>query len=166
MGRYYYGSISGKFWVGIQPSNDVENLCDIGAGRHCLWIGCGCIKKKDAVSCDYCDNCYDSLEDHIVDAENGENKLSFNNDHFISYELDKNKHSLQIKNNLMLIETQVDTTKLCITFSNNKADLVFNIENERSFNSFELELLARYCFGKHIMEWFEKNDTCSIVAEL
>ena len=166
MGRYYYGSISGKFWVGIQPSNDVENLCDIVSDRQCVWIGCGCIKNEDTETLDYCDNCYDSLEEHTEDAENGENKLSFNNDHFISYELDKNNHGLQIKDNLMLIETQVDTTKLCITFSNNKADLVVNIEKDSLFNRSDIELLARYCLGKHIMEWFEKNDICSIVAEL
>ena len=166
MGRYYYGSISGKFWVGIQPSNDVENLCDIGSGRNCLWIGCGCIKNEDTESLDYCDNCYDSLEEHTDDAENGENNLSFNNEHLISYELDKNNHGLQIKDNLRLIETQVDTTKLCITFSNNNTDLVVNIEKYSLFNRSELELLARYCLGKHIMEWFEKNDTCSIDVEL
>ena len=166
MGRYYYGSISGKFWVGIQPSNDVENLCDIGSGRNCLWIGCGCIKNEDTESLDYCDNCYDSLEEHTDDAENGENNLSFNNEHLISYELDKNNHGLQIKDNLRLIETQVDTTKLCITFSNNNTDLVVNIEKYSLFNRSELELLARYCLGKHIMEWFEKNDLCSIDVEL
>ena len=166
MGRYYYGSIRGKFWTGIQPSNDVENLCDIVSHRQCVWIGCGCIKNEETESLDYCDNCYDSLEEHTDDAENGENNLSFNNEHLISYELDKNNHGLQIKDNLRLIETQVDTTKLCITFSNNNTDLVVNIEKDSLFNRSELELLARYCLGKHIMEWFEKNDLCSIDVEL
>lgn len=166
MGRYYYGSISGKFWTGIQPSNDVENLCDIVSHRQCVWVGCGCIKNEDIESINYCDNCYDSLEEHTDDAENGENKLSFNNEQLIYYELDKNNHGLQIKDSLRLIETQVDTTKLCITFSNNNTDLVVNIEKDSLFNRSELELLARYCLGKHIMEWFEKNDLCSIDVEL
>ena len=92
--------------------------------------------------------------------------MSFNNEQLIYYELDKNNHGLQIKDSLRLIETQVDTTKLCITFSNNNTDLVVNIEKDSLFNRSELELLARYCLGKHIMEWFEKNDLCSIDVEL
>ena len=29
MGRYYYGDIEGKFWFGVQSSNDINNLINI-----------------------------------------------------------------------------------------------------------------------------------------
>ena len=29
MGRFYWGDIKGKFWFGVQDSDDVENLVNI-----------------------------------------------------------------------------------------------------------------------------------------
>ena len=29
MGRFYSGDIEGKFWVGVQDSDDIENLVNI-----------------------------------------------------------------------------------------------------------------------------------------
>ena len=48
MGRYYSGSVEGKFWFGIQPSNDIENLINIQANApKLLWIGCNCYVEDE-----------------------------------------------------------------------------------------------------------------------
>lgn len=36
MGRYYNGDIEGKFWFGIQPSNDADNFGVIGTQPNYL----------------------------------------------------------------------------------------------------------------------------------
>ena len=73
MGRYYNGDISGKFWFGIQPSDDASQLggkLDLVYRFH----GCGCeydytyIHKNNTTqndtSRDYCVDCYSSYEEH------------------------------------------------------------------------------------------------------
>ena len=37
MGRYYWGSIEGKFWVAVQPSSDIENLVNCEYQQHYCW---------------------------------------------------------------------------------------------------------------------------------
>lgn len=36
MGRYYSGDIEGKFWFGVQDSNDADNFGYIGEPPQCL----------------------------------------------------------------------------------------------------------------------------------
>lgn len=55
MGRYYQGDISGKFWFAVQPSNDVENLCNIKGTIDFNWIECGCIVEN--FNDTFCKNC-------------------------------------------------------------------------------------------------------------
>lgn len=73
MGRYYHGDISGKFWFGIQPSDDASQL----GGKLDLvyrYYVCGCEydyksnrknnKTQTDTSRDYCMDCYGSYEEH------------------------------------------------------------------------------------------------------
>jgi hypothetical protein len=42
MGRFYTGDIEGKFWFGIQDSNDIENLVNITPNIEYAWKACNC----------------------------------------------------------------------------------------------------------------------------
>lgn len=43
MGRYYWGDIKGKFWFGIQDSNDAINFKAADNDFKYVWVGaCGC----------------------------------------------------------------------------------------------------------------------------
>lgn len=67
MGRFYTGDISGKFWFGVQASDDADHF-GVEGEVICRWYGCGC-----EVECfhndSYCEDCYNSLEEHIEDAK-------------------------------------------------------------------------------------------------
>ena len=55
MGRYYWGDIEGKFWFGVQSSNDVENLLNITSQPGSLiWHGCGCVVDFDQKNDEFC----------------------------------------------------------------------------------------------------------------
>ena len=43
MGRFYSGDIEGKFWFGIQDSNDIENLVNITSNIEYAWKVCNFI---------------------------------------------------------------------------------------------------------------------------
>ena len=50
MGRFYSGDIEGKFWVGIQDSNDVENLVTITPTEEYAWKACNCFAEVEFVA--------------------------------------------------------------------------------------------------------------------
>ena len=61
MGRYYYGDIEGKFWVGVQSSGDICELIDIEPNNSYLWKVCLCsadVSSQDDVLSQYCKDCY------------------------------------------------------------------------------------------------------------
>jgi hypothetical protein len=120
MGRYYSGSIEGKFWFGIQSSNDIENLINIQANEpKLLWIGCNCYieDEKD----EYCKDCYGSLEDFLdKEGEYIENGIHFYEDNEISYDIDES-YLQELKTKLESMEKTFDThlKELCNKLPNN-----------------------------------------------
>jgi len=70
MGRFYHGDICGKFWFGIQSSDDASNL----GGKIQLvyrFHVCGCeyeCEQEDPTEHNnkvFCMNCYKSYEEHL-----------------------------------------------------------------------------------------------------
>ena len=47
MGRFYSGDIEGKFWFGVQDSNDIENLVNITPNIEYAWKACNCFAEID-----------------------------------------------------------------------------------------------------------------------
>ena len=69
MGRYYYGDIEGKFWVGVQSSGDICELIDIEPNNTYLWKICLCsadICSQDNVLSLYCKDCYKSRDEQSL----------------------------------------------------------------------------------------------------
>ena len=67
MGRYYFGTISGKFWFSIQLSDDPSHFKNqisfIGPLKCVEYAGCCCF--VDDMKDNYCKKCYSSYEEHF-----------------------------------------------------------------------------------------------------
>jgi hypothetical protein len=69
MGRFYNGDINGKFWFGVQSSDDISNLLDIDSDMVCEWYGCGCTLHDDNnEDNEYCIECFNNKEDFLLNA--------------------------------------------------------------------------------------------------
>ena len=69
MGRFYSGDINGKFWFGIQSSDDISNILDIDSEMVCEWYGCGCTLHDDNnEDNEFCIECYNNKEDFLLNA--------------------------------------------------------------------------------------------------
>jgi hypothetical protein len=69
MGRFYNGDINGKFWFGVQSSDDISNILDIDSEMVCEWYGCGCTLHDDNnEDNEFCIECYNNKEDFLLNA--------------------------------------------------------------------------------------------------
>jgi hypothetical protein len=89
MGRYYSGSISGKFWFAIQDSDDASNF---GVEHKYLYYYhvCGCEYQESNPNL-YCTSCYPSYEEHMKDIiendiEDHHNQMWYKSENEIYYE--------------------------------------------------------------------------------
>ena len=91
MGRNYFGTISGKFWVCIQDSDDASYYKSPIIFSTPLkvyeYMGCCCF-VKDIYNL-YCKDCYDSYEEHIANI----------NDEDILEDIKKDNNNLIYQNN-------------------------------------------------------------------
>ena len=172
MGRYYSGSIEGKFWVGLQSSNDIENLINIQANEpRLLWIGCNCYIEDE--NDEYCKDCYNSLEDFLdKEGENIENGIHFYEDNEIIYEIDEG-HLQELKESLKSIETTFDEhlKELCNKLPKNLQNAfeghfdtitTYISENE----THPLNKIASYCLGRQVESCLENEGQCILYCEL
>ena len=109
MGRYYYGSIEGKFWFGIQTSGDISNLVTITPEICYLWKVCSCSANIDE---GYCNDCYDSKEEHhhaVVDedSEDEDDSLYIEAD-MVSYRVKKDTHYKELKTNMDALRLKIE----------------------------------------------------------
>ena len=65
MGRWYHGNIHGKFWVGTQSSDAMVNYGAVQGESEYMFKVCCCSCCGEASGQDYCEDCYESYEDHI-----------------------------------------------------------------------------------------------------
>ena len=104
MGRFYWGDIEGRFWFGVQDSDDISNLINLTYISTYEWKCCDCGTNADINYDKYCSECYGSYEEHkrAIDAEADDaddadkpidmsEKLYCQNN-IISYEIYKDEH--------------------------------------------------------------------------
>ena len=109
MGRFYHGAIEGKFWFGIQNSDDISNLVTITPEMSYMWKACLCCANiEDA----YCNDCYESKEEHEAavieaDGENEDNCL-YIEEQTINYYLDRDVHYKELKENMDILRLKID----------------------------------------------------------
>lgn len=124
MGRYYSGDIEGKFWFGVQSSDDISKLVSCKYLEYCYWEGCNCtIENEDDVwkycnddceeDCEhvYCHECFKNKEEHIkmLEEECGyeEGERLYREGNELIYAIDE-EYVEELKENLNKIEEQID----------------------------------------------------------
>lgn len=181
MGRFYSGDINGKFWFGIQDSDDISNLINVSYYRDYCWKICGCI--ADINKHNYCSDCYTSIEDHIneaVDEEEYENECLYYKDETINYLLDNNSHSDELLINMNTLSKYIpmeiidefnkipESDSILNTFSGVFENLN-NIVMSFDFSNYDKEKLliyiARYSLGFQIKYCLKTKESCYISCE-
>jgi hypothetical protein len=171
MGRYYCGDISGKFWFGVQSSNDAS---EYGIKHKKVFTyflcNCNCENKKNR----YCTSCYESYDEHreaIINDDSTEitkrrKNLWYESDTEIWYNIRK-CHTKIIKEKVDVLESQVGKYMSNYIIKDDDNEIRYdydaidnNIEKETQ------ELLARLCLGKQILYCLRKQDKCVFYAEL
>ena len=174
MGRYYHGDISGKFWFGVQNSDDAKYF---GVEPEFLheFYGCGChieIYDPDDIRLTnqlYCTNCYSSLEQHqetINDID--ENVTWFLRE--ISFTF-RDEHVAVMERKIALLSRQVGQFMEGYTIVGDK-DTEFSYEYtisehvNSSITKLQREQIARLCLGKVIAHCVAEKGECNFIAEL
>ena len=184
MGRFYSGDIEGKFWFGVQDSNDIENLVNITPDIEYAWKVCNCFAEIDDE--DYCSCCYDTKEDHINEAideeeydNEGEDKLYYEAGS-IGYSLDKETHYDNLLDNMNKLKTQIgeeiikefdkieqnDDVMNTFTGVFDKPILFINNMKEQKKRKKLDVLVARYTLGYQIEYCLRTNDSCNVNCEI
>tara|TARA_Y100000992_G_scaffold228176_1_gene159552 strand:+ start:2148 stop:2702 length:555 start_codon:yes stop_codon:yes gene_type:complete len=183
MGRFYNGDIEGKFWFGIQSSDDISNLVDYEPFQSYVWKFCGCSLDEDEKD-KYCKSCFDSKEEHIdsvKEEDDYDDELLWNKEESISYSLDKDTHYQQLVDNMNKIKICIhediihefekieQNDKILNTFSgvfNNMINIINNMEfKDDKYKDNMYTLLARYTLGYQIEYCLRTTDSCNIYCE-
>jgi hypothetical protein len=192
MGRFYWGDIEGRFWFGVQDSDDISNLINLTYISTYEWKCCDCGTNADINYDKYCSECYGSYEEHkrAIDAEADDaddadkpidmsEKLYCQNN-IISYEIYKDEHYDELLKSLKDLEPMLtdkvmqefanieQDDKILDTFKNSfeKTELVFKEEVKNGLLDISsTNILARYILGTQVKYCLEKNDYCTIICE-
>jgi hypothetical protein len=185
MGRFYYGDIEGKFWFGVQSSDDISELISYGNPHQSnIWKSCGCNVDEDIPTDKYCMDCYDSKNEHIdIVTEEGdyEDELLYTEDNNISYCLDKDTHYQELLNSMNNLKLsihkdiiaefdQIEQNDKILDAFTGVFEKVFSIKNIKYENDREHHkatiLIARYTLGFQIEYCLRTTDSCNITCEL
>jgi hypothetical protein len=177
MGRFYDGDIEGKFWFGIQSSSDIENLVTIAPCMYYSWKICNCTAEIDCQ--EYCKDCYDSKEDHIISVtENDQydDETLYYEEQCCGYSLNKETHYLELQDNMNKLRTEISeeiikefdkltrNDNILNAFTgvfDNTHKSINNIENKEERQKVAV-LVARYTLGYQIEYCLLKRGDCNV----
>ena len=183
MGRFYHGAIEGKFWFGIQCSDDISNLVTIKPENTYMWKACLCCANIDDDN--YCNGCYESKEEHekAVIEEDGENEDNclYREEQTICYYLDKDSHYDELRENMDKLKLKIDpqiidefdkieqNKNILDAFTgvfDNSLKSLNEIENKKERNELSV-LVARYTIGYQLEYCLRATDNdCYVNCEL
>ena len=173
MGRYYFGDIKGKFWFGVQTSDDAVNLGGHTSDNLMLYFPCNC---ENIYGKKYCNDCFHCFEDAFEEAKNQgfidedankelEDVLLYESNYVVI-----NFEGHQLKEVQGHIENLFEKIGIHIKkFTMNKdEDYEYDIElsNEDNIQKEELELIARWCLAKQIEQCIIDKGCCEIECEV
>jgi len=177
MGRYYYGDISGKFWVACQSSTDASNygITHKDIINFCV-CHCASDETEESIGNDpekkiYCESCYDSYEQHIesikeedLDLDSENIKTWYISESEICYEFCE-EHIEQLEEKIKELEKKVG--KYMNTFKIIEKNEEINYDFDSSYENLDgnAELVARLCLGKQIHYCLKKKGSCIFFAE-
>jgi type I restriction-modification system DNA methylase subunit len=178
MGRFYDGDIQGKFWFGIQDSNDVENLVTINSHIYYSWKACNCV--AEIVYDNYCRQCYKSLDEHIeaaIEEEEYEDKCLYYEECYQGYSLDKDTYYDELIENMKLLKKEIPEEIIKIFEKIEQNDNILDAftgifdDTHKPLNNIEIkneqmsEFVARYTLGYQIEYCLRTRGTCNINCE-
>jgi len=183
MGRFYTGDIEGKFWFGVQPSDDVENLVTITGNTYYYWHVCDCIAELDEY---YCRQCYGTKEEHIeaaIEEDVYEEKRLYYEDCSHGYSMDKSTHYEELLTNMENLKKEIpeeiikeienieQNDKILDAFTGvfDKVDTALSFINKIEEDNTERQrlmlLISRYILGYQIEYCLRTTDSCNISCE-
>lgn len=179
MGRYYSGSISGKFWFGIQSSFDAKNIGGKIDKLH-RYVCCGCSVQD--LEKTYCEECYADFDEHFnaafedgdLDEEQEEQKILTQDDNELQNSF-TGEQLEEVQGHIADLEKVV--SKFVASFTMN-ADSEYEYElklHEKyegadcgftsEIKSDEIELLARWCLAKQVEKCIIDKGECIFFGE-
>jgi hypothetical protein len=179
MGRFYSGDIEGKFWFGVQDSDDIKNLVTIKGNNDYSWKVCNCVAEID--DSDYCRNCYESKNEHIeqiIEEEEYEDECLYYEECCCGYSLDKETHYEELQETIRSLKKQIpneiiqefdkieQNDKILDAFTGVFDDSVKKL-NKIDFDSKKEKnnqtiLIARYTLGYQIEYCLRKTGSCNV----
>ncbi len=181
MGRFYNGDIEGKFWFGIQDSDDISNLVSAEPHNVYSWSVCECVAEIDDQ--DYCINCYDTKQDHINDAIDNDlydDDCLYYQENTLDYCLDKSTHYTELFANMNDLKMKINNEIINEFDKIEQTDDILNVFNgvfkkslgvhdelnKLNENSKQAsELVARYILGYQIEYCLRTRGYCNINCE-
>ena len=195
MGRYYYGTISGKFLFAIQSSFDASLFKDPSEKPpepYDEYYDCCCIvENKEEL---YCKKCFSSYQEHYdkLDECNQEDiepngpitytsvfvKYHFDKDELdyigemldmIEKDITKNSKKISSLLDINVIEKLnfqfVDSEEFDYTIDDDFVSEIYKDKNKNQVCQLVVTLIASWCFGKQIQEAVKQKGTCDIYCE-
>ena len=184
MGRYYNGQISGKFWVGVQSSNDATYF-GVSHTDIVQYHVCGCeldrqyiehiIDGKDTsihVNGDglFCKDCFESYDEHkqaIIDDDNDfDTNTWFLADNEIYYQFEITDID-GVKSQIQILEGLIGQHMESYSIKDDEHDeITYDYTCPANLSRHELMQVARLCLGKQILYCLEKHGQCYFSAEV
>jgi len=170
MGRYYYGDIHGKFWVGVQSSDDAS-FFGVNPQDEYRYHGCHCSATEEVTGDSdhdqllYCQQCYDSYVQHYEDTIDQRDDMIIYLSNEIRYEFDISDMET-LDNTIRLLEEHVGQfmNHYIIHTDNNGISYEYSHPNQEPTEN-QLHSIARLCLGKQIKYCIEQNGSCRFSAE-
>ena len=182
MTRYYFGSITGKFWAGL---NDISLLGGKPENVY-EFCGCNCIITEEEMEVfndkelAYCLHCYSSYKDHLSNVniesedENVDESLDESEEpiqlwsispHFEFFRFTEKDTEILYKN-LDVLEKSVGEFMTFYKIIDNN-EIEYDYELPRDIDSREVaEMIYLLCLGRQIKFCIEKNKKCDFTVEL
>ena len=185
MGRYYCGQISGKFWFGVQCSNDASYF-GVKHTDVVQYLVCGCeldagliehITNGNEISISinsiglFCRDCFESIDEHKRamledDIDYDENTWRIA-DNEVYYEFEV-RHINIVHAHVQQLEFFVGKymESYIIKDNGDNSEITYYYKCPEELSAEELILVARLCLGKQILYCLQMRGQCHFTAEL
>lgn len=150
MGRYYYGDIDGKFWVGTQDSDDAINFGvePIHSIQYCYTCGCEDFEDYCDEEVEYEDPCEKCGCDYECEEQDNENEVGFYFNEMHVDDIQKVLDDIQevLPDIPMPVFEDESTT--------------FEMKDLEYQNDEHEKLQARWCLGQQILRCIKETGEC------
>ena len=175
MGRYYHGDIGGKFWFGIQESDDASFF---GREHDDIYIFCVCacaLSEEDTRDPKlYCDGCYSSYEEHMQAKTEESGEKEKDEGETVSHTWQISPYEIQYnyqESDLPIVIAKVNELEALVGqymegYRIVQDEYEFEYEYTLPSNVPNIALLARLCLGRQLLHCLQTTGSCSFNAEV